>query len=59
MQTSELAMIIEGIIRCQKYSKQIKKKLSGTVPSNREFLTDKTFIDPYDIFILSKNTASN
>jgi len=58
MQTSELAMIIEGIIRCQKYAKEIKTKLSDKVPSNWKFLTDRTFIDPHDIFILSKKDVS-
>jgi dTDP-4-amino-4,6-dideoxygalactose transaminase len=57
MQTSELAMIIEGIIRCQKYANEIKKKLSGKVPSNWEFMSDRTFLDPHDIFILSKENT--
>ena len=57
MQSSELGMIIEGITRCQKHSKEIKKKLSGKIPSNWDFLTDRRFLDPYDVFILSKQNV--
>jgi dTDP-4-amino-4,6-dideoxygalactose transaminase len=54
MQTSELAMIVEGIVSCQQNAKAIKEKIGDRIPSNWKALKSTDFIDPHDRFILTK-----
>ena len=59
MQASELAMIIEGIVRCHRHASEIKSHLSGKVPWGAEALSGHVYDDPYDQFIGSSTTCSN
>jgi dTDP-4-amino-4,6-dideoxygalactose transaminase len=51
MQASELAMLIDGIVRCQFHAGEIKKLLGGKVPWGVEAMSLEAYDDPYDRLI--------
>ncbi len=54
MEINDLATIKHGITRCQQNAEQIKETLKGKVPSDWDALVNSTFVDPHDLYILSK-----